>query len=128
MGDSTSVSSSNRSSRGTRRASNNMKSKGHLVAYCHKSLSQPSLVNSGRLRKVVLVPVASFLLEVAALEVVRRFSKARCPVIWSGLQALQVVCYPPFKWIQRWNPCRALVKSMQVGASFIYAYEFRNYL
>ncbi|KAI5666056.1 hypothetical protein M9H77_15909 [Catharanthus roseus] len=91
-----------------------MKSKGHLVAYCHKSLSQPSLVNSGRLRKVVLVPVASFLLEVAALEVVRRFSKARCPVIWSGLQALQVVCYPPFKWIQRWNPCRALVKSMQM--------------
>lgn len=55
-----------------------------------------------------------FLLKVAALETVRRFSKNRCPIVWRGIQALQFLCYPPFKWIQRWAPFKGLVKSMQV--------------
>lgn len=55
-----------------------------------------------------------FLLKVAALEAVRRFSESRCPCVWRGLQGLQILVYPPFKWIQRWAPFRGLVKSMQV--------------
>ncbi|KAI4334508.1 hypothetical protein L6164_019191 [Bauhinia variegata] len=55
-----------------------------------------------------------FLLKVAALETVRRFSKNRCPYAWRGIQALQILCYPPFKWIQRWAPFKCLIKSMQV--------------
>ncbi|CAJ1933086.1 unnamed protein product [Sphenostylis stenocarpa] len=58
--------------------------------------------------------VTFFLLKVAALETVRRFSKSRCPCVWRGLQGLQIFVYPPFKWIQRWAPFRGLVKSMQV--------------
>lgn len=56
---------------------------------------------------------ALFLLKVAALETLRRFSKARCPVVWCGLQALQALCYPPLKWIQRWAPLKGLISSMQ---------------
>lgn len=55
-----------------------------------------------------------FLLKVAALEAVRRLSESRCPCVWRGLQGLQILVYPPFKWIQRWAPFRGLVKSMQV--------------
>lgn len=58
--------------------------------------------------------ITFFLLKVAALETVRRFTKSRCPVVWRGLQALQIFCYPPFKWIQKWAPFKGLVKSMQV--------------
>ncbi|XP_043700280.1 ubiquitin C-terminal hydrolase 12-like [Telopea speciosissima] len=57
--------------------------------------------------------IAFFLLKVTALEIVRRFSKAKCPFLWSGLGALQLLCYPPFKWIQRWSLFRGLVKGMQ---------------
>ncbi|KAA8549245.1 hypothetical protein F0562_000929 [Nyssa sinensis] len=57
---------------------------------------------------------ALFLLKVAALETIRRFSRARCPFVWSGLQALQVFCYPPFKWIQRWAPFKGLANGMQI--------------
>ncbi|KAK2382527.1 Sec14p phosphatidylinositol transfer family protein [Trifolium repens] len=55
-----------------------------------------------------------FLLKVAALEAVRRFSKSRCPCVWRGLQGLQFLVYPPFRGIQRWATFRGLVKSMQV--------------
>lgn len=58
--------------------------------------------------------VAMFLVKVAALEAVRRFSKSKCPCVWRGLQGLQILVYPPFKWIQRWAPFSGLVKSMQV--------------
>lgn len=109
MGDSSYISSSKWSSEGISATSSNKKSKEHFVVSRHKSL-----VNAGKLRKLASGPVVLFLLEVAALDVVRRFSKARCPFVWSGLQALQVVCYPPLKWIQKWNPCRILVKSMQM--------------
>ncbi|KAK9075812.1 hypothetical protein SSX86_004141 [Deinandra increscens subsp. villosa] len=72
------------------------------------------LFNNGKIRKSVVVDVALFLLKVGALETVRRLSKARCPFVWSGLQALQVFCYPPLKWLQRWDPFRNLIKGAQI--------------
>ncbi|KAF7823592.1 sec14 cytosolic factor [Senna tora] len=57
--------------------------------------------------------ITFFLVKVAALEAVRRFTKSRCPAVWRGLQALQIFCYPPFKWIQKWALFKGLVKSMQ---------------
>lgn len=59
--------------------------------------------------------IGVFLLTTAVLEMVRRFSSANCPFIWRGLQALQLLCFPPFKWIQKWAPFTGLVKGMQVG-------------
>ncbi|XP_030537431.1 uncharacterized protein LOC115745936 [Rhodamnia argentea] len=67
----------------------------------------------GRIRSSVFGDLAFFLLKVAALESVRRFSRAKCPIAWRGLQALQLLCYPPLKWLQRWAPFRGLVKGMQ---------------
>lgn len=67
----------------------------------------------GRIRSSVFGDVAFFLLKVAALETVRRFSRANCPFAWRGLQALQLLCYPPLKWLQRWAPLRGLIKGMQ---------------
>lgn len=61
---------------------------------------------------------AIFVLKVAALESVRRVSRSKCPPLWHGLQALQVLCYPPFKWIRRWGPLNSLVKGMQVRNCF----------
>ncbi|KAL5986174.1 hypothetical protein ACLOJK_028168 [Asimina triloba] len=58
-------------------------------------------------------PIVFFLLKVASLEIVRRFSRARCPFVWRGLQALHLLCYPPFKWLQRWAPFRILINGMQ---------------
>ncbi|KAK7312484.1 hypothetical protein VNO77_36377 [Canavalia gladiata] len=75
----------------------------HLVSLTHRDFGNSAV---GR--------ATIFLLKVAALEAVRRFSKSKCPCIWRGLQGLQVLVYPPFKWIQRWAPFRGLVKSMQV--------------
>ncbi|XP_071708037.1 uncharacterized protein [Rutidosis leptorrhynchoides] len=57
--------------------------------------------------------IVAFLLTTAALEIVKRFSSAHCPVIWRGIQALQILCCPPFKWIQKWAPFTGLVKGMQ---------------
>ena len=56
-----------------------------------------------------------FLLKLAILEAVRRFSKAHCPSLWHGLQALQVACLPPLKWLQRWRVFRGLIGFLQVG-------------
>lgn len=58
--------------------------------------------------------IAIFLLKVAALETVRRVSRSKCPPVWRGLQVLQVLCYPPFKWIQKWAPLKGLVKGVQM--------------
>lgn len=58
--------------------------------------------------------VAIFLLKVAALETTRRLSRAKCPFAWRTLQACQMLCYPPFKWVQRWAPLKSLVQGMQM--------------
>lgn len=60
--------------------------------------------------------IAVFLLKVAALEAVRRLSKVTCPVVWRVVQALQVLGFPPFKWIQRWGPLGIIVKAVQTFA------------
>ncbi|KAG4974038.1 hypothetical protein AAZX31_11G137400 [Glycine max] len=75
----------------------------HLVSLTHGDFGSSAV---GR--------VTFFLLKLAALETVRRFSRSKCPCVWRGLQGLQILVYPPFKWIQRWAPFRGLVKSMQV--------------
>lgn len=64
--------------------------------------------------------VAMFLLKVAALEAVRRVSRSKCPPVWRGIQALQILCCPPFKWIQRWAPFKGLVKGVQVCSCSCY--------
>nr|GMD73492.1 SEC14-like protein 5 [Ipomoea batatas] len=94
-------------------------SKRHAIAsgsksFAHQSLKRISLLDCGKVGRGAGGQIALFLLKVAALESVRRISKSKCPPVWSGLQALQVVCYPPFKWIQRWNPFGMLVKGMQM--------------
>lgn len=73
-----------------------------------------SSLSHGRTGKDVVSHVALFVLKLAALETVRRFSRAKCPFAWRSIQALQVLCYPPFKWIQRLAPFRSLAKGIQV--------------
>lgn len=71
-------------------------------------------LSHGRIGSDAVGHVALFVLKVAALETVRRFSRAKCPFAWQSIQALQVLCYPPFKWIQRFNPFKSLIKGIQV--------------
>lgn len=72
------------------------------------------LIKFGKQRRGSGSHLVLFLVKVVALEAVRRISRSKCPFVWSGLQALQVVCYPPLKWMQRWNPFRVLVEGMQM--------------
>lgn len=58
--------------------------------------------------------IGIFLLTTAALEIVRRLSSAHCLFVWRGLQALQILSFPPFKWIKKWAPFSSLIKGMQV--------------
>ncbi|XP_057480654.1 uncharacterized protein LOC130767709 [Actinidia eriantha] len=93
-------------------------SKTCLVASNPKSSTQKSTrhvvsTDHRRMGRGTAGDAALFLLKVAALETVRRFSRARCPFVWCGIQALQVLCYPPLKWIQRWAPFTGLVYSVQ---------------
>ncbi|XP_009358350.2 phosphatidylinositol/phosphatidylcholine transfer protein SFH10 [Pyrus x bretschneideri] len=88
------------------------KSKNHMVASRPKGFLQD--VASLRIGSGVVSQAALFLLKMAALETVRRFSRAKCPWAWRGFQALQFLCYPPFKWFQRFAPFKALVNGMQV--------------
>ncbi|KAF3453868.1 hypothetical protein FNV43_RR04309 [Rhamnella rubrinervis] len=89
------------------------------VAPLPKASSQPffrrlaSLTHS-RTANDAVGHVALFILKVAALETVRRFSRAKCPFAWRSIQALQILCYPPFKWIQRVASFRSLAKGVQM--------------
>ncbi|KAK8598464.1 hypothetical protein V6N13_094433 [Hibiscus sabdariffa] len=93
--------------------------KGNLVVSSSpKSLSRSSYRQLSAVRnrgnvKGAAGHAAIFLLKVAALETVRRVSKAKCPFLWRGFQALQVICYPPFNRVQKWAPFKGLVKGMQ---------------
>ncbi|XVF05534.1 hypothetical protein REPUB_Repub05bG0180400 [Reevesia pubescens] len=93
--------------------------KGNLVASSPKSFPKSSYRHISAVRnrrdvKDVAGHVAIFVLKVAALETIRRVSKAKCPVLWGGIQALQVICYPPVNCIQKWSPFKGLVKGMQM--------------
>ncbi|OIT31527.1 PREDICTED: uncharacterized protein LOC109208569 [Nicotiana attenuata] len=92
-------------------------SKWHSTASGSKSFAnirQIDLIKYGKQRRGSGNQLVFFLVKVAALETVRRISQSKCPLVWSGLQALQVVCYPPLKWMQRWSPFRVLVDGMQM--------------
>lgn len=80
----------------------------------NKILKPLTTMNNVKLGKIPVGEAASFLLKVAVLEAIRRLSKDKCPVVWSGLQALQIFCYPPLKWIQKWNPFGILVEGLQM--------------
>lgn len=119
MGASLSVSDSSENS-GNRASTTRKVRKGCLVAsipeyYSKKSSQCVSLMKLG-VGHPVVGDVGVFLLTTAVLEIVRRFSNAKCPFVWQGLQALQILCFPPFSWIQRWTPFKGLVKNMQVGS------------
>jgi len=91
-----------------------------LVASATKHFSAKTLKCIGKVKHSVQTSGAAgdvviFLATTAVLQVVRRLSKARCPFIWHGLQALQALCYPPLKWIQKWVPLEPLVRQLQVG-------------
>ncbi|MCL7039389.1 hypothetical protein MKW94_006739 [Papaver nudicaule] len=84
-----------------------------LIASVPKTLKRIPLLNNGGLRNEYAGHIAIFLLKVAGLEVIRRVSKAKCPFSWRGIQALQLLCYPPLKWIERWAPFKGLIMGMQ---------------
>uniref|UniRef100_A0A5B7BU34 CRAL-TRIO domain-containing protein n=1 Tax=Davidia involucrata TaxID=16924 RepID=A0A5B7BU34_DAVIN len=79
----------------------------------HKTLKCVSSMKQGILGIGAAGDIVLFLLKTAALDIVRRFSKAKCPLAWHGLQVLQMLAYPPFKWIQQWAPFKGLVNFMQ---------------
>ncbi|KAF5744622.1 phosphatidylinositol/phosphatidylcholine transfer protein SFH8 isoform X1 [Tripterygium wilfordii] len=90
-----------------------------LVASTPKGLSgrasrHIASLRQGRTGWGAAADIAVFLLKVAALETVRRVSRSTCPFVWSSIQALQVLCYPPFKWIQRWAPFKGLIGRIQI--------------
>ncbi|XP_019448640.1 PREDICTED: uncharacterized protein LOC109351598 isoform X1 [Lupinus angustifolius] len=82
--------------------------------FAKKNYEQLVSLTHGDFGSSVVGRATFFILEVATLEIVRRCSKTRFPFVWRGLQGLQILVYPPFKWIQRWAPFKGLVKSMQV--------------
>lgn len=86
----------------------------HSKAFSRNAIRSVTSLRQSRIANGAVGQAACFLLKIIALETVRRFSKSRCPFAWRGLQALQILCYPPFKWIQRWAPFRGLVKGMQM--------------
>lgn len=119
MGDSSQSRGSGRNSAATNVITSKKVSGKHLTAsspksFAHEPIQKLARLHRGKIGSGTPGHVAVFLLKIAALEAVRRFSRARYPFIWSGLQALQVFCYPPLKWVQRWYPFRFLVKGMKV--------------
>ncbi|CAN8254971.1 unnamed protein product [Cochlearia groenlandica] len=119
MGDSLQRSASNRSSMMAAVSSGKEFPKRSLVASIPRSVQQTickhvSFGNNGRFGSGTVSDAAVFLLKIAVLEVVRRVSKAKCPHLWNTIQALQCLCYPPLKWIQRWAPFKELIKAMQM--------------
>lgn len=89
-----------------------------LVASFPKALLQNAVVPFVSLKQVKVTKETTgqfvfFLLKVAALEVVRRISEAKFPVLWKGIQGIGLLKCPPFSWLQRWTPFRHLAKSTQ---------------
>lgn len=86
------------------------------VAHVPKAFSPESshIASRDHMVRGVAGGLALFLLKVAALETTRRVSRAKCPYAWRSLQAFQMLCYPPFKWVRRWAPFKGLVQGMQM--------------
>jgi hypothetical protein len=101
------------------KAGSDKKYQGMLVASPAKTISPKCVKNIMPSKQLVISGdsighVASFLVKVVALEAVRRVSKAKCPFVWNSVQALQILVYPPFSWIQRWAPLKFVVQGIQV--------------
>lgn len=80
----------------------------------HPQVALKRIINTDQNRFIGTIgKTGLFLLKIAILEAVRRFSKAHCPSLWHGLQALQVACLPPLKWLQRWGVFRGLIGFLQ---------------
>ncbi|KAK3148921.1 hypothetical protein QOZ80_3AG0210470 [Eleusine coracana subsp. coracana] len=99
-------------------AGSDKKYQGTLVASPAKVISPKCVKNIVPSKQLILSGdsighVASFFIKVIALEAVRRVSKAKCPFIWNSVQALQILVYPPFSWIQRWAPLKFVVQGIQ---------------
>lgn len=56
--------------------------------------------------------------KLAALEVLRRGSQARCRFVWLALQGLSVSGAPALGWFRRWAPFRVLADAGEVSFSF----------
>jgi hypothetical protein len=56
--------------------------------------------------------------KLAALEVLRRGSQARCRLVWWVLQGLAVSGAPGLGWLRRWAPFRALADASEVSCTF----------
>lgn len=120
MGDSLRVTNLNRRTLEARAICSKKQSVTHLASSASKVLSHKALkcitsVKQQMRGSGVAGDVMVFLVTAAALEVVRRFSTAKCPFVWRALQTLQVLCYPPFKWLQRWQPFKGLFEHTKVG-------------
>lgn len=83
-------------------------------SFPRKTLNQLFSLKHLRMGGLLSEQIMYFLLKTAALEVVRRVSRARCPIVWQSIQALQMFCYPPLKWLSRLPLLKSLVKGMQV--------------
>lgn len=116
MGDNLQSSGSNRNSEMASFATGKKANKGKLVAtgFPRSVCNHITSLSGGKGINGAASQAAIFLLKIAALETVRRFSSVKCPIIWQGFQALQVFCYPPLSFIQRWAPFKGLIKSMQM--------------
>ncbi|KAJ8431146.1 hypothetical protein Cgig2_026743 [Carnegiea gigantea] len=89
----------------------------------HPQVALKRIINTDQNRFIGTIgKTGLFLLEIVILEAVRRFSKAHCPSLWRGLQALQVACLPPLKWLQRWGVFRGLIGFLQVGLLIFCSY------
>ncbi|KAH9325338.1 hypothetical protein KI387_005516, partial [Taxus chinensis] len=89
-----------------------------LAASIPKALLQNTVAPFVKLKQVKVTRESSshllfFLLKIAALEVVRRVSKTRFPLLWKSIQGIWLLKYPPFSWLQKWMPFRHLAKGAQ---------------
>ncbi|XP_050213088.1 uncharacterized protein LOC126664632 [Mercurialis annua] len=85
-----------------------------LKPLTHNAYKHVASLSNSRNGSALVSHAAIFLLKVAALETVRRVSKSKCPPLWRGIQAAQFLCYPPFKWIQKWAPLKGLINGVQM--------------
>eukprot|EP00262_Sarcandra_glabra_P017110 TRINITY_DN5761_c0_g1_i1.p1 TRINITY_DN5761_c0_g1~~TRINITY_DN5761_c0_g1_i1.p1 ORF type:complete len:477 (-),score=53.72 TRINITY_DN5761_c0_g1_i1:77-1507(-) len=118
MGDSLSMSGSNKNSElpmitSSKNATNNCLVASAPKIFPHKTLKHMISLKHAKLGRGSTDQIVFFMLKVAILDMVRRVSRVRCPIVWRGLQALQVLSYPPFKWMQRWGALKNLVAGMQ---------------
>ncbi|XP_057873481.1 uncharacterized protein LOC131079523 isoform X2 [Cryptomeria japonica] len=89
-----------------------------FIASVPKALLQNTIAPIVKLKEVKITRESSshllfFLLKTVALEVVRRVSKRRFPLLWNSIQGICLLNYPPFSWLQKWMPFRHLGKGAQ---------------